>query len=72
MPWEDEKFIYLAVARTPNDAGSARVLARPRAASGTVRLKLCNPDGQMEERLVTRRQGADYKVARRLDWGDRL
>jgi len=72
IPWEDEKFIYLAVSRKPNDTAFARVLARPRAASGTVRLKLCSPTGQLEERLVTKRQGDDYKVARRVDWGDRL
>lgn len=72
VPWEDEKFIYLAVSRTPNDAPAARVLARPRAASGAVRLKLCSPNGQVEERLVTKRQGNDYKTARRVDWGDRI
>lgn len=72
VPWEDEKFIYLAVSRTPDPHPMARVLARPRAASGAVRLKLCSPTGQMEERLVTKRQGDDFKVARRVDWGDRL
>jgi ribosomal protein RSM22 (predicted rRNA methylase) len=72
VPWEDEKFIYLAASRTPNVTAYARVLARPRAASGTIRLKLCAPNGQMQERLVTKRQGDDYKVARRVDWGDRL
>jgi ribosomal protein RSM22 (predicted rRNA methylase) len=72
VPWEDEKFIYLAVSRTPNPQPMARVLARPRAASGTVRLKLCCSSGQMEERLVTKRQGDEYRVARRVDWGDRL
>ena len=41
-------------------------------ASGAVRLKLCSPTGQVEERLVTKRQGADYKAARRVDWGNRL
>jgi ribosomal protein RSM22 (predicted rRNA methylase) len=72
VPWEDEKFIYLAVSRRPNESSAARVLARPRAASGAVRLKLCAPNGQLEERLVTKRQGDEYKVARRVDWGDRL
>ena len=72
VPWEDEKFIYLAVSRTGDPNPMARVLARPRVASGTVRLKLCTPGGQLEERLVTKRQGDDYKVARRVDWGDRL
>jgi ribosomal protein RSM22 (predicted rRNA methylase) len=72
VPWEDEKFIYLAASRTPDPDPLARVLTRPRAASGNVRLKLCAPNGQMEERLVTKRQGDDYKIARRVDWGDRL
>lgn len=72
VPWEDEKYIYLAVSRTANDGPAARVLARPRVASGSVRLKLCSPIGQMEERLVTKRQGDAFKVARRVDWGDRL
>jgi ribosomal protein RSM22 (predicted rRNA methylase) len=72
VPWEDEKFIYLAASRTPNGAAFARVLARPRAASGTVRLKLCCSSGEVEERLVTKRQGDAFKAARRVDWGDRL
>ena len=72
VPWEDEKFIYLAVSRIADRPPVARVLARPRASSGAVRLKLCSPTGQVEERLVTKRQGDAYKVARRLDWGDRL
>jgi ribosomal protein RSM22 (predicted rRNA methylase) len=72
VPWEDEKFIYLAASRVPGERPAARVLARPRAASGAVRLKLCSNSGQVEERLVTRRQGDVYKTARRLDWGDRL
>ena len=72
VPWEDEKFIYLAASRTPNDAPAARVLARPRVASGAIRLKLCCNTGELEERLVTKRQGDAFKVARRVDWGDRL
>jgi len=72
VPWEDEKFIYLAASRTGDPQPMARVLARPRAASGTVRLKLCASTGQLEERLVTKRQGDAYKAARRVDWGDRL
>jgi ribosomal protein RSM22 (predicted rRNA methylase) len=72
VPWEDEKFIYLAASRVASERPVGRVLARPRVASGTVRLKLCCNSGQVEERLVTRRQGNDFKVARRLDWGDRL
>jgi ribosomal protein RSM22 (predicted rRNA methylase) len=72
VPFEDEKFIYLAVAREPVAARPARVLAPPRAASGKVGLKLCLPAGTVETRLITKREGALFKTARRLDWGDSL
>ena len=70
VPWEDEKFIYLAAAREPAVARAARVLAPPESASGRVRLKLCQPDGMLAHRLVTRREGEVFKRARRVDWGD--
>jgi len=71
VPFEDEKFIYLAAAReaVPH---AARVLAPPRASSGKVGLKLCVPSGTVENRLVTKREGALFKTARRVDWGDAL
>jgi ribosomal protein RSM22 (predicted rRNA methylase) len=70
VPWEDEKFIYVAASRTPAETLAARVLAPPQTASGTVRLKLCQADGTAAEKLVTRREGATFKAARRADWGD--
>jgi ribosomal protein RSM22 (predicted rRNA methylase) len=73
MPWEDEKFIFLAASRHP--AGMAiqgRVLAPPKTGSGRVSLKICSTDGTAGERLFTRREGEAYKIARRLDWGDVL
>lgn len=72
VPWEDEKFIYLAVSRTPTGSREARVLAPPRTASGRVTLKLCSPDGTVSDRQLSKRDGAVYKQARRLGWGDRL
>jgi ribosomal protein RSM22 (predicted rRNA methylase) len=72
VPWEDEKFIYLAASRLPASSLPVRVLAPPKAGSGKVSLKLCNPDGRMTERLYSRRDGAAYKEARRAGWGDTL
>src|SRR5262245_1265307 len=40
VPWEDEKFSYIAVSRKPVTVAGARVIARPRKASGRVTLKL--------------------------------
>jgi ribosomal protein RSM22 (predicted rRNA methylase) len=70
VPWEDEKFIYLAASRAAASIRGNRVLAPPKVASGIVRLKVCNPGGKVEERLATRRDGAAFKAAKRLEWGD--
>lgn len=72
VPWEDEKYSYLAVSRRPGLAAAARVIGSPKAASGRVRLKLCRRDGAMAETLLTRRDGEAYRIARRLGWGDAL
>lgn len=67
--WEDEKYSYVAVSRSPG-ARAARVLATPRARSGLVALKLCRPDGGAGERTVSRREGDAFRTARRVGWGD--
>jgi ribosomal protein RSM22 (predicted rRNA methylase) len=70
VPWEDEKFIYLAVSRHGAVLPEARVIAQPRPGSGKVALKLCAADGCADWRLVTRREGDRYKAARRAEWGE--
>lgn len=72
VPWEDEKFIYLAASRQPASARAARVLAPPKGGSGKVVLKLCRPDGSADEQLFSKRDGDVFKAARRVDWGDTL
>ena len=69
VPWEDEKFSYVALSRLPGSSAGARVIAPPRKASGRVTLKLCRPDGSAAEQLFSRRDGASYKRAARSDWG---
>lgn len=72
VPWEDEKFIYIAATRTPPPDHKSRILAPAKTGSGKVQLKLCRPDGSAEERLFTKRDGAIFKQARRTGWGDTL
>jgi len=70
VPWEDEKFSYVAVSRHSATLPEARVIAPPRAGSGKVELKLCEIEGKARTALITRRAGDRYKRAKRLDWGD--
>uniref|UniRef100_UPI001FEDF9D0 small ribosomal subunit Rsm22 family protein n=1 Tax=Mesorhizobium mediterraneum TaxID=43617 RepID=UPI001FEDF9D0 len=72
VPWEDEKFIYVAASRQAVAPPQARVIAPPKSGSGKVLLKLCEKDGSADEKLFTKRDGDVFKAARRLDWGDAL
>ncbi len=72
VPWEDEKFIYLAASRSAGAQAAARILAPPQQSKAAIGLKLCLPDGSQADRRVARRDGAAFKAARKPGWGDRL
>jgi ribosomal protein RSM22 (predicted rRNA methylase) len=69
VPWEDEKYVFIAAARKRSKGPAARVLAPVQANGGTIRTKLCRSEGDVSEALLSRRDGAAFKAARRLDWG---
>ena len=47
MPYEDEKFSYVALTRAPVARAPARVLAQPLVSKVAVTAKLCTPDGHV-------------------------
>jgi ribosomal protein RSM22 (predicted rRNA methylase) len=69
LPFEDEKFAYVALARTAIARHPARVLAQPVVGKVEVTAKLCTRDG-LALAKVSRRAKADYARARRWRWGD--
>jgi ribosomal protein RSM22 (predicted rRNA methylase) len=69
LPYEDEKFIYLAVARTPVAQRPSRVLAQPVTTKIAITAKLCTPDGVITA-IAPKRDKALYGKFRKLDWGD--
>ena len=71
LSYEDEKFSYVvAVPSGLNPSSAARVLRRPTQRKGLVSLHLCQPDGSVADRIVTKRHGDDYRRARDVSWGD--
>lgn len=70
LPYEDEKFSYVAATRLPATPAPARVVRRPQIRKGQVLLDLCEPDEALRRRTVTKRHGALYRAARDADWGD--
>jgi ribosomal protein RSM22 (predicted rRNA methylase) len=65
LPFEDEKFSYIALTRAP----AARHRAQPVVTKVEVTAKLCKSDG-LAIAKVPRRAKADYAGARRWRWGD--
>jgi len=71
LPFEDEKFIYLALSRSPSPRQpTARVLAPPLVDKIAVTAKLCHADGTVRAGSIPRRNKAAFAAARRWDWGD--
>jgi ribosomal protein RSM22 (predicted rRNA methylase) len=69
LAFEDEKFAYVALSRTPIAQHPARVLAHPEVSKVEVTAKLCTSDGLVVAK-VPRRAKPDYARARRWRWGD--
>jgi ribosomal protein RSM22 (predicted rRNA methylase) len=69
LPFEDEKFSYVALTRAPVALHPARVLTQPVVSKVDVTAKLCTADGLAVTR-VPRRAKAEYARARRWRWGD--
>jgi ribosomal protein RSM22 (predicted rRNA methylase) len=69
LPFEDEKFSYVALTRTPIAKPASRVLAPPMSSKAEIAAKLCTPSGVTIAK-VPRRDKAAYARARRWSWGD--
>ncbi len=72
LGWEDAKYAYVAVARgLVASLPEARLIGVPRHGRGRIRLPLCTRRG-IESRIVTRRDKAALRRAKKLRWGAAL
>src|SRR3569832_1428849 len=70
VPFEDEKFIYLALTRAPVARPTARVQAQPANTKVAATAKLCCADGTLHIASISRRDKPAFAAARRWNWGD--
>ena len=70
LGFEDEKFSYLVIARSPTTHEKDRILRHPKKGSGHVHFTLCTKEGTFEERVVSRKSKEIYKQAKDAEWGD--
>ena len=69
VPYEDEKFSYLAVAKEMAQPAECRILRHPQKESGRITLRLCTAEG-IQDKAVTKKHGELFKRARKADSGD--
>ena len=69
LPFEDEKFSYVALTRAPVAQRPSRVLTQPVVGKVEVTAKLCTADGLVVTKVASRAK-AEYARARRWRWGD--
>ena len=69
LPFEDEKFSYVVLTRTPVTQRYSRVLSQPAVSKIEVSAKLCAANG-LTNAKVPRRDKAGYAQARRWRWGE--
>jgi ribosomal protein RSM22 (predicted rRNA methylase) len=72
LPYEDEKFSYVATARPALRPGwpDARILRRPQLRKNLVVLDLCTASGQSPSRAIGKSKGDLYRRARKASWGE--
>jgi len=71
LPFEDERFSYVALTRTKSTMSFARILARPIAGKAAITARICTDHG-VENAIAPRRDRAAYRRFRKLDWGDAI
>jgi ribosomal protein RSM22 (predicted rRNA methylase) len=69
VPFEDEKFSYVVLSRTPPHGRDARVLAPPRVTKSAVTSKLCTAQGVVGDTAARRDRDA-YRQRKSWRWGD--
>ncbi|MFF2525760.1 small ribosomal subunit Rsm22 family protein [Streptomyces liangshanensis] len=70
LPYEDEKFSYVAAVRFAPHPVRDRVIRKPQIRKGQVLLELCSSSEGLRGETVTKRHGGLYRAARDTAWGD--
>ena len=71
LPYEDEKFSYVALTRAAVATRPARVIAQPVVTKVAVTARLCTDQGILNA-STTRRQKAAYQRFKKIAWGDAI
>ncbi|AFK86391.1 MULTISPECIES: small ribosomal subunit Rsm22 family protein [Thermoanaerobacterium] len=68
LSYEDEKFSYICVSKSPCNMIKSRIIRHPQIRKGHIILDLCTKDG-IKKVTVKKSDGDIYKKARNTKWG---
>lgn len=71
LGYEDEKYSYLIVSKTPLPRPESRIVKSPIKRSGFISLTLCDSTG-IHDQIFSKKQKEPYLAAKNLTWGDGL
>lgn len=71
LPYEDEKFSYLIVQKTPVvfSKDSSRIIKKPMVRPGHIALDLCNKSGYTRK-TISKSHKETYRAAKKSEWGE--
>ncbi len=69
VPYEDEKFSYIAISREKIDNKGSRILRHPSISTGYINVKLCI-NGDIQEKTITKKDKELFKKVKKLKCGD--
>lgn len=71
LPYEDEKFSYIAISKEKCDNSGIRILRHPIIEKGRITLKVCH-NGNIEEMIVTKKDKELFKSVKKKKCGDNI
>lgn len=69
VPYEDEKYSYIAISKEPIKVEGNRILRHPHIYKGMVEVEVCNASGINKSQI--RKNHPNYKVIKKLDSNDK-
>ena len=69
LPYEDEKFSYIAISKEKYDNSGSRILRHPMIEKGKITLKVCH-DGKIEDMIITKKDKELFKMVKKKKCGD--
>lgn len=71
-PYEDEKFSYIAISKIHINQETAVILRHPKIENGKITFKLCTNSGNIEEKIITKKDKELFKKVKKLNCGDTI